>query len=448
MRVQQRSAPLPKAAAPEAPAASRVRYRVLGLSFLMAFMMYMERGAIGAAAPTIMREFHVDKIHMGWAVSAFNWSYALFQVPAGWMADRFGPRIVLAVAMAWWSLFTASTGLTFSAGSLAAARLLFGVGEAAAFPAGSRALVRWLPVRRRAFGQGFQHSGSRLGAAVAPALVVALIAWWGWRPVFMIFGAVGIAWALVWYGYYRNLPREHPAINAGELAILGPGSRVLSGARGAVPWGRILRCRDLWFLSTIYFCYGWVMWLYLAWFSTYLREARHFTQLGAGLASVPLLAATVTNVLGGLLSDRLAHQWNDLRRGRLVVSICGFLIAGFALLPGVLASSALAAMVCLTIALAGLELTVSVSWAICIDIGGDFSGSVSSVMNTWGNLGGAVSAVMVGYLATLLGWTSPFLLASALCLFSALLVSRIDPRRPAAGDPGKSCETDSRGASA
>ncbi|SPE38068.1 MFS transporter permease [Candidatus Sulfopaludibacter sp. SbA6] len=444
MNLQQGSGLLPQAPADSAkpPPASQVRYRVLGLSFLMAFMMYMERGAIGAAAPTIMREFHVDKISMGWAISAFNWSYALFQVPGGWMADRFGPRIVLATAMAWWSVFTAATGLTFNVSSLATTRFLFGVGEAAAFPAGSRALARWLPVRRRAFGQGFQHSGSRLGAALAPALVVTLIAWSGWRPIFYIFGAGGIVWAAVWGTYYRDFPCEHPGINAGELAILGTtAARVPSGARPRVPWGLILRSRDLWYLSTIYFCYGWVLWLYLAWFPSYLREARHFTQLGMGLASLPLLAATVTNVVGGLLSDRLAHQWNDLRRGRLMVSICGFAIAGIALLPGVLAAGAVAAMVCLTIALAGLELTVSVSWAICIDIGGDFSGSVSSVMNTWGNVGGAVSAVMVGYLATLFGWTSPFLLASALCLFSALLVSRIDPRRPATGHSGKEYDT-------
>ncbi len=441
----QSSAQVPNGPADSAkPApATHVRYQVLGLSFLMAFMMYMERGAIGAAAPAMMRDFHVGKISMGWAVSAFNCSYALFQVPGGWMADRFGPRIILAAAMAWWAVFTAATGFTFSALSLAATRFLFGMGEAAAFPTGSRALVRWLPVRRRAFGQGFQHAGSRLGAAFAPALVVTLAALSGWRPVFYIFGAAGIVWAIVWYAYYRDFPREHPAINDAELAILGTaGSRVPSGARPAVPWGPILRSRDLWYLSTVYFCYGWVLWLYLAWFPTYLREARHFTQLGTGLASLPLLAATITNVVGGVLSDRLAHQWNDLRRGRLTVSICGFAIAGIALLPGVLAAGAIAAMVCLTIALAGLELTVSVSWAICVDIGGDFSGSVSSVMNTWGNLGGGVSAVMVGYLATLFGWTSPFLLASALCLFSAFLVSRIDPRRPAAQRPaGESIRT-------
>src|SRR5580693_6759835 len=183
---------------PSVAAPSRVRYEVLGMSFLMAFLMYMERGAIGAAAPSIMREFRIDKITMGWSVSAFNWSYALFQVPGGWMADRFGARIVLAGAIAWWSAFTAGTGFSFNALSLAITRLLFGVGEAAAFPAGSRALARWLPVEQRAFGQGFQHSGSRLGAALAPMIVVFLIAASGWRPLFYIFGAVGIVWAIGW----------------------------------------------------------------------------------------------------------------------------------------------------------------------------------------------------------------------------------------------------------
>ena len=414
-------------------AATRVRYRVLGLSFLMAFLMYMERGAIGTAAPNIMRDFRIDKITMGWSVSAFNWSYALFQVPGGWMADRFGARIVLAGAIAWWSAFTAGTGLSFNAISLAITRLLFGVGEAAAFPAGSRALARWLPAEQRAFGQGFQHSGSRLGAALAPAVAVSLMAVFGWRPMFFIFGAAGVLWAGVWYAYYRNYPSEHPGTNAAEIELLPKVSGTRLEGKRSVPWRRILRSRDLWYLSAVYFCYGWVLWLYLAWFPSYLREARHFSALKSGLASIPLLAATVTNVAGGLLSDKLSAKFRDLRRGRLTVSICGFIAAALGLLPGVLAKSPVTALACLTFALGGLELTVAVSWAICLDIGGDYSGSVSSVMNTWGNLGGAFSAVMVGYLATLLGWTAPFLMASFLCLLSALIVSRIDPRRSAAG---------------
>src|SRR5882724_2633204 len=144
----------PAANRDQAHLASRTRYRVLGLTFLVAFVMYMDRVCMGTAAPIIMREFGLDKITMGWSVSAFNWAYALFQIPGGWMADRYGPRVVLAGALAWWSLFTAATGLSFNAWSLTATRFFFGIGEAAAFPASSRAVVGWLPVRQRAFGQG------------------------------------------------------------------------------------------------------------------------------------------------------------------------------------------------------------------------------------------------------------------------------------------------------
>jgi MFS family permease len=417
-------------ARPQSLAGSHVRYEVLGMTFLMAFVMYMERGAIGASTPSIMREFHLTKTTMGWAISAFNWLYALCQMPGGWMPDRFGARLVLAAAMAWWSIFTATSGLCFNAISLAATRLLLGAGEAAAFPAGSRALVPWLPLYRRAFGQGFQHSGARLGAAVAPALVVYLISISGWRAVFFILGGVGLVWAFLWYALYRNRPGEHPRVDAGEMDLLRTSQKpARSASRKGVPWGRILRARDLQRLSTSYFCYGFVFWLYLAWFPTYLREARHFAGLRAGLASLPLLVATVTNIAGGLLSDRFASRWGDLRRGRVFVSRFGYLIAGTALLPGVLAADEMTALACFTLALAGLELTVAVSWAVCIDIGGELSGSVSSVMNTWGNLGGAVSAVTMGYLATHLGWTSPFLLAGGMCLLSAWLVGCIDPRQ-------------------
>ena len=146
-------------------------------------------------------------------------------------------------------------------------------------------------------------------------------------------------------------------------------------------------------------------------------------------ASVPLIAATITNMAGGLLSDRLAHRWRDLRRGRIAVSIAGFALAGSAIVPGVLANDAFVGLAFLTLAMAGLELTVAVSWALCLDIAGNFSGSVTGVMNTLGNLGGAVSAVLTGYLATIFGWTVPFLVSSLLCAAAALLVSRIDPNR-------------------
>ena len=419
----------PPAAVATAP--THVRYNVLLLTFCITFMMYVDRAVMGSATPAIMREFHLTKIGMGWSTSAFNWSYALFQVPGGWLADRYGPRLVLACALAWWSIFTSATGLSYSAMSLAFARFFFGVGEAAAFPSSSRALVRWLPVGQRAFGQGFQHAGSRFGAALAPLIVMLLISRFNWQSVFYLLGLTGVVWAGIWYFYYRDDPRDHAAVNSEEVAIIGPRVQVLQ-AKATVPWACILASRDLWYLSAMYFCYGWVLWLYLQWLPTYFIEARHFTAIKTGLAaSIPLLAATVTNITGGWISDKLAHRWSDLRRGRTRVSVIGFAIAGLALIPGVLVKNNIISLAWITLALAGLELTVAVSWAICLDIGGEFTGSVSAVMNTLGNLGGAIAAVVIGYLSTLFGWNWPFLTASVLCIIAALLATRINPGRSA-----------------
>jgi sugar phosphate permease len=422
--------PLPRIEGRERP--SRARYCVLVLSFIVGLVMFLDRACMGSATPIIMRDFHLDKITMGWSVSAFNWTYALFQIPGGWLADRFGSRIVLTAAIMWWSVFTAATGGAFSAASLAVTRGLFGMGEAAAWPAASRSLLRWLPVDQRAFGQGFQHSGSRLGAAFAPTMVVFLIARSSWRAVFYIFGLAGILVAIAWYLYYREFPQDHFGVNREELRMLEGALRAYPKTRAAVPWRRILRSRDLWCLSLTYFCYGWVFWMYLQWLPTYLAEVRHFTQIKMGVAAtLPLIAATIMNMAGGWLSDTLARLWCDLRRGRVVVSVAGFAFAGIAILPGVLVNNPAAGLACLTLALAGLELTVPVAWALCLDIAGDFSGSVTGVMNTLGNVGGAVSAVMIGYLATIFGWTVPFLVSSLLCVVAALLATRIDPTRSA-----------------
>jgi MFS transporter, ACS family, glucarate transporter len=311
-------------------------------------------------------------------------------------------------------------------------RFLFGVGEAAAFPAASRALVRWLPVRQRAFGQGFQHAGSRFGAAITPPIVVGIIALWGWRSVFIIFGIAGIVWAAIWYWYYRDYPEDHPGINEEEFEILKESGFAGKKKRdGAVPWAAILRSRNLWALSLMYFCYGWVLWMSLTWLPTYLRDERGFSDIRAGIyASIPLFAATLTNIIGGWVSDHLARRWSDLRRGRLYVSCTGFFLAGSGLIAAAVVTDPVLALTFLSISVGGLELTVAVSWAICLDIGGAFSGSVSGVMNTLGNTGGFVSAFAVAHLATAYGWPAALMAAAVLCLTAAVIATRIDPSQP------------------
>jgi len=251
---------------------------------------------------------------------------------------------------------------------------------------------------------------------------------------------MGIVLAIIWVVYFRNTPEQHSRVNKEELAILGRTRIQATTAtpKPPVPWRQILRSRDLWFLSAMYFCYGVVLWLYLNWISTYLAEARNFTQKEVGLAAtVPLLAATITNILGGTLSDRLAQAWGNIRRARVTVSVAGFAIAGTGLVLGAIATSSGPALVFLTIALAGLELTVAGSWANALDLGGIHSGSVSGVMNTLGNLGGTLSGTYFAYIATHYGWPWAFGIAGAFCIMAALLATQVDPSRSIAGNHQK-----------
>jgi sugar phosphate permease len=193
------------------------RWYILVLISLMYLITYLDRVNISAAAPVIGKEFGFDKITMGVIFSAFVWAYAMFQVPGGWLGDRFGPRNILTILIGYWSVMTAATGVASGAASFMVLRFLFGIGEAGAFPGATRAMQLWYPPHERGFVQGITHSASRLGAAIAPPVVVLIMTALGWRSAFYICGAVGIVWSALWYFAYRNLPEEHGLVNAAEI---------------------------------------------------------------------------------------------------------------------------------------------------------------------------------------------------------------------------------------
>jgi len=412
------------------PRASSVRHRVLALAVVVYLITYMDRVCIANAAPAIRQEFGFDTVTMGWIFSAFSWSYALFQIPGGWLGDRFGPRRVLATMVVWWSAFTAATALAWNAWSMAGFRLLFGLGEAGAFPTATRALSHWLPATERGFAQGITHAGSRLGATLTPPIVVFLTMRFGWRSVFYLFGLAGVVWAAAWYAYYRDHPQQHGGVNAAELAVIGhpANSPQAIGPAIRVPWGKILGSRNLRVLCGMYFCYAYCLWMYLTWFPTYLLEARQFSLKEMGLfASAPLAAATLGDAVGGWLSDVLARRFGTLRWARRSVGILGFLVMAACVLPATVTHDRYLSIALTTVALFGLELTVGVSWAVALDVGAGFAGSVSGVMNMWGNLGGALSPILVAYLVKFYHWQAPFVVAFGLCLLGAICYLRIDP---------------------
>jgi sugar phosphate permease len=421
----------------EAP--TRVRHWVLFLLVLFYANTYMDRVAIAAAAPVMREEFGLDAITLGVVFSAFTLAYALFQIPGGWLADRFGPRRVLAAITTYWSCFTILTAAAWSATSLIAIRFLFGTGEAGAFPGATRAFSRWLPSNERGFAQGITHSGARLAGAITPPIVAWIMLQWGWRTAFVVFGLVGFVWAAFWYWYYRDRPEDHPKLNEAELAVIRevggtPGAARAHGHGGGggakVPWRVLLRSRNMWTICLMYFCYVYTFWIFLTWMPTYLIESRGFTLLAGGIfAGLPLLAGAVTNTLGGWISDRQVEK-RGLRFGRRLPAIAGFVAAILFILPGAIVENPVVAVACLTLTAAGLEFTTGVSWAVVIDVGHEYAGTVSAMMNMFGNLGGALSPVVFGMLVQWTGrWELPFVIAGVLCTIAALCWFRIDPER-------------------
>jgi sugar phosphate permease len=275
----------------------------------------------------------------------------------------------------------------------------------------------------RGFAQGITHAGSRLGAALTPPIVVVIIAKFGWRAAFLIFGVLGLIWSATWFLYYRDTPEEHTGTNQAERELIGGGKQRSTH----VPWRKILAHGNLWVLAVMYFCYNFNLNVYNDWFPTYLHDSRGMTLAKMGFfASLPLFAGTLGDIAGGSFSDYVLKKTGRVNLARRWVAIAGFVLSAAATIPAIFAHDAAVSVAFYSLAFFGLEWTVGVSWAVPLDIGGDFAGSVSAVMNSLGNLGGAISAFVVTWAASRYGWNSPFLLTSALCVIAALLFLKVD----------------------
>jgi MFS transporter, ACS family, glucarate transporter len=421
---------------------TRVRWRIVLVLAIVAGVTYIDRLNLGIVAKFILEEYKFSTQSMGWILGAFSLGYAVFHVPGGWLADRYGPGRVLAAAILWFSVFTALTAiapslpilnLLGSVWAFAIVRFTMGLGEAAALPVGNKLMAYWLGEKELAFGTSIFLAGVGAGGVIAPFFISWLIRHWGWRASFFVSGAIGTILAFVCYTYVTSRPEEHRHVNAAELAFIHGSAKV--GKNGAslskkVLWRKILATPSVWALMLSHFCLVYPVYIFFTWFFVYLMKVRGITITKASFwASAPFVANVFMVPLWGWLSDRAVEKLGKRvgRRGAAWLAIGG---SALLLWSGSQTANNTLALLQLAIA-AGFNFAASaVLWTTCNDISARFSGSISGSMSTFGSLGGWVSPVLTGYVAAKFGWSAALNLAAVITIVSGLAWFFIDAGQP------------------
>src|ERR1700753_380821 len=402
---------------------------VLGMLCVMYFITYVDRVNIGTAASEIQKELHLSNTQLGLVFSAFAYPYLLFQVIGAWVRDHFGPRRTLFWCGLIWAASTIMTGFVTGIVTLFIARVALGFGEGATCPTATRAMQYWTPAGQRGFAQGLTHAFARLGNAITPPLIAALMAWLTWRGSFIALGLVRLVWGIVWALYFRNEPREHRGITAEELASLPPRP---ANTRPQVPWGPMLR--RMWPVTLTYFCYGWSLWLYLNWLPLFFKNNFSLDIRNSALfASGVFFAGVLGDSLGGVLSDRVLRKTGNVRFARLSITVVGFAGALLSLLPILFIHDITIVALSLSSGFFFSELVIGPMWSVPMDIAPKYSGTAAGLMNSGSALAAIVSPLVAGYVIDVTGnWYLPFLMSMGLLLlggFCAFLMHSEEPVR-------------------
>ena len=421
-----------------------IRYLLVAWLLVLSAVAYLDRTNLSVAGIQISREFGISNTRLGWLQSAFLIGYAGFQIPAGILARRLGPRLVLVAGGIWWGLFTALTAVVSPhAGQalllLVLVRFGLGAGEATMYPATSQFVERWFPVKERGKANGIIFAGVGLGSGLTPVLVTAIILHYGWRASFWFSAGVGTLAGVVWYLLARDTPEQHPWVGDGERSLIVAERRLSAKAaqsddpvaygKHRIPWSSVLGSRAILAMTLSYFSYGYVAWIFFAWMYIYLATVRGLNLKSSAIyASFPFIAMTVGCLLGGVISDWVTARFG-LRKGRCLLPAVALSSTAVLLLVGSRAHDARAAAVILALGAGVLYLAQSSFFAVSADIAGEYTGVVSGMVNMGGQIGGACTASLTPLIAKHFGWEMSFLTAAALCLCGGLAWLAVDPTR-------------------
>jgi len=375
----------------------------------MYLLTYADRVNVSTASLVFEQELHLSKVQLGFVLSAYAYPYLFFQMIGGYLGDRFGPRKVLTLCSLVWAGATLLTGLVHGFATMVLVRLLLGFGEGATFPTATCAMAAWTKPANRGFAQGLTHAFARIGNSITPVLVVALIAWTGWRGSFVAMGLASLVWVAAWYGIFRDRPADHPRITAAELDALPPAPDAGARRREPVPF-RALFLRML-PVTFVYFCYAWTLWLFLGWLPQYFSQEHHLDLKDSALFSMGVFSAGVLgDILGGTISDRVLRATGSLKLARRNLVVAFFLCSLACMVPLFYATRLPTLALCLSGAFFFAEMTTGPMWAIPMDVAPRYAGFASGIMNSGSALAAILSPLIFGFIVERTNnWSLPFL---------------------------------------
>lgn len=402
---------------------SRTRWLVAALMWAAIAINYIDRTAISVAAPHIMKEFNFTAAEMGVLMAGFFWTYAMLQIPAGYIADKFGQKITLGMSLLWWSLATGMTGLAVGFKSMMGLRMFLGMGEAGAYPSNAGITAKWFPKQERATVGGLFDSGSKFGGAVGIPVITWLLLTFGWKEMFVILGSLGVIWALIWFKFFKNNPEDHPSVNKEELEYIRNGRVEVTNNEMPCKWYQLLKYRNIWAMCIGFFMINYNSYFFITWLPTYLMKERGLSLSEMGfVASLPMICAVVVEVIAGYASDKV-HSSNKLsltatRKLFLCVGLGMAACIGFAAFT----ESLVATVVFLCIAKSGTVVAASQVWALPAEVAPrNMTGLVAGIQNSVSNMGGVIGPIVTGFIVSYTGHFQYALMFSAVLIAIAML---------------------------
>jgi MFS transporter, ACS family, D-galactonate transporter len=417
----------------------RIRWTMIFMCFLANVINFVDRANLAIAAPSIRAELGLNAVGMGLVLSAFFWTYAFLQLPAGWFIDKVGVRVSLALAVGWWSVFTIATGAARGLGQLVGVRLMLGVGEAAAIPSFAKVAFNWFPRSERGLASSIFDSGSRVGSALSLPLVAWLISVVGWRGSFVMTGGLGIVWAAAWWFIYRD-PERYRAIAPDAVDALlaqrsAPAAIAEANPADSVSWLDLFRYRTVWGMMIGLFCLNFAIYFFITWFPSYLLQSRGFSLASLGTwGMLPALLAIPGGWLGGLVSDGLFKRGWSATAARKTCLVLGMLLSSSIALSAYV-DSIWACLALFSLAYASLSFAGANVWTLVGEVAPTPAhvASLGGIQNFAGNLAGIFITTFTGVMLSITkgSFVIPLMVAGLLCVVGALsylfVVGKVEP---------------------